>query len=68
MLLPLVTFLMERCVFGMGEPETVVIFPERDLPTTCAGTLDDMRITNAAIAPLNKKAIFLFFPKRETMD
>jgi len=63
MLLPLVMFLMERCVFGMGEPETAVIFPERDLPKTCAGTLDDMRITNTAMAALNKKTIFHFIPK-----
>jgi len=68
MLLPLVMFLMETCEFGMGEPETVVIFPERDLPTTCAATLDDARITNAAIAPLSKMNIFLFIPKPETMD
>ncbi len=68
MLLPLVMFLMERCAFGMGESETAVTFPERDLLTTCAGAPDDMRITDAAIAPLSKKAIFLFIPKRETMD
>jgi hypothetical protein len=68
MLLPLVTFLMERCVFAMGEPETAVIFPERDLLTLCAGILDDMRIANAAIAPLSKKNIFLLIPKREIMD
>jgi hypothetical protein len=52
----------------MGEPEIAVIFPERDLATTWADVLDDMRIMNTAMAVLSKKTISPFISKRETMD
>src|SRR5713101_3273732 len=65
---PFPVFLIVICAFAMGELENAAIFPERDLPTTCASIVDDVSITNAAIAPLSKKTIFLFISERETMD
>ena len=65
---PFPVFLIVICAFAIGAPETAVIFPERELAATWAGVLGDIRITNSAIAALNKKTTLHFIPKRETMD